>query len=126
MSFFYDFTAPEDQVLIGARWEVVITYYEDDAHETLGTFVGWTNPRGQIRATQSTTGDLLLDFSDDDNSVALGGSASTLTLVIGENGSAAVDWVAGFIQVEADDTSGNTQRLLTGTISTNGRVYADA
>lgn len=120
-AFLYDFVSREDQIEIGARWEVEITYYTDDAFATPMSFAGWTNCHAQIRGAKSPTATLLLDFSTAGCEASLSGAV--LTLAIDDNVTDTITWNDGFMQVEADDPSGDTFRLLDGKIKTNARVY---
>lgn len=121
-AFIWDFIEREDQIEIGSQWDVRITYYTDAESTVEMDWTGWTNLRGQIRASKSTASTLLLDLGEDDG-CTLEFDDADLVIVIEDSTTADIDWQNGYLQVEADDPSGAGKRILEGRIKTNARVY---
>lgn len=99
----------------GAQFRRVLTVRNDD--DTLLNFTGYT-ARLQVRG-RAVADDLLADWSD---KLTLGGSAGTITLLLTDDETGALEWSRGVHALEIESGSGETTRLLEGSVTLSPEV----
>lgn len=101
----------------GARFDPVLTW------KTAGVAVDLTSytARMQIRATQSSE-TILIDLTTENGGIALGGAAGTISLVITNDVTEAIDWAKGVYDLELVSPSGYPTRLVEGIVKVRDEV----
>lgn len=101
----------------GGTWRKVLTLYTgEDTGTPKRDLTGYS---GRCHITDLDTGNTLLDLTDGNGGVTLGGTDGTITLYISDEDTAAATWDIGKYEVTVTDAGGDTDPILYGTFTLN-------